>query len=491
MVGDDQILRTKLFYAVLSFSWFMCLLQIFGIFLFKKHYELLIIQKRYPRFVLVEAINCVLLLLVIFPNNLNHSLKVLNNPVEKFGLHKFFISFTSFIVPTIEICRIWLIAFDLHYLRSSKNQHWKSQIDVTYADKDWYLRNRGKWGNKRFIIRIGIMYYLITSSLSFIPWVVTGSDTMFMVAYNGFCALIVSTEFCVYLKTPKRLDDEFLFELEFKLTTLIWITALFTLTCVVTTETAFPEYYTITTATIDIIGIVALNSPSLISTVLIPIKVSRMMAWKRTASVSPTVSSEYTGDFRLKLQETLNDEHKCEAFIDWMYREFSSEAILSTLECVQFKQYIKQEIGKIDGSDVSTETDRFDFELFDGMPRSTIVYDTWSLVHIEKGNMLSGSDALSLSEAVQSGSSPTDDPLIKAKRIAHILFMKYIDYHAELEINISGSLRNKYVHLDQTNYEGMELEHFLTLHNDLISEMMKYQSQSYRRFSRSSFSNST
>ena len=52
----SETLRTKLFWTLVSISWFMCLLQIIGIFLFKRHYEWLIIQKRYPRLVMVEAV---------------------------------------------------------------------------------------------------------------------------------------------------------------------------------------------------------------------------------------------------------------------------------------------------------------------------------------------------------------------------------------------------------------------------------------------------
>ena len=223
---------------------------------------------------------------------------------------------------------------------------------------------------------------------------------------------------------------------------------------------------------------------SLMSTLLIPYKINKMLEWNTFDSPS-TLQSERasSGNFRQNLQETLNDEQKCEAFINWMYREFSSEAILSFLEFVQFKKYIKEEIGDTEKS-IPGKADRFDFTLYHGMPRSTIVYDTWN---VEDAHIASfGATAPSLAGVLESGSSATEDPLIRTKGIAHLLFRKYIDYHAELEINISGPLRNKFVHLEQSNYTGMELMQFATVYNELISEMMKYLSESYRRFDRAS-----
>ena len=203
------------------------------------------------------------------------------------------------------------------------------------------------------------------------------------------------------------------------------------------------------------------------------------MEWVKVHPLSPSAleTAGSPGTFREQLQETLKDEQKCEAFIDWMYREFSSEAILSFLEFVQFKKYVMVEIG-------NTETDPFDFEFYDGMPRSTIIYDTWTVVDTDNGVGVSCSDVPSLSAVVESGSSPTEDPLARSKRIANLLFMKYIDYNSELEINISGRLRDTFLYLDQANYAGMELEQFVTVYDELISEMMKYQAQSYRRFER-------
>lgn len=138
-----------------------------------------------------------------------------------------------------------------------------------------------------------------------------------------------------------------------------------------------------------------------------------------------------------------------------------------------------KEVGYTEDSDI------YDFTLYDEMPRSTIVHDPFRLYHgINEPMTLSSQGRLSsCSGDLESGTSPSEDTLVRCKRIAHLLFVKYIGYNAVHEINISGALRNKYVDLDQQQYEHLSLVQFVTLYDKVISEMMKYQSQSYRRWS--------
>ena len=44
------------------------------------------------------------------------------------------------------------------------------------------------------------------------------------------------------------------------------------------------------------------------------------------------------------------------------------------------------------------------------------------------------------------------------KKIAHVLYAKYIAVNSEMEVNISSRLRNKYFHLDQANYSELKGE---------------------------------
>merc|ERR1711994_1038889 len=97
---------------------------------------------------------------------------------------------------------------------------------------------------------------------------------------------------------------------------------------------------------------------------------------------------------------------------------------------IQFRKFVKEAIGDTDGSDESAEPDRYDFILYDGMPQSTIVYDSFQFDQVTSPTR-SPSNAVDIaympSDTV-AGTSPTADPLRRCKRIAHLFFKKYIEY---------------------------------------------------------------
>ena len=118
--------------------------------------------------------------------------------------------YASQIVPTIENCRIWLISYDLHYLQSSKNQQWKTEIDVSYAEKDWYLRNRGIWGNQKYVVRVGFTYWLITG-VAYNVLASLQNDLLFAVPAI-WMFVNIGVPLYLYMKTPRKLQDQFLFQ---------------------------------------------------------------------------------------------------------------------------------------------------------------------------------------------------------------------------------------------------------------------------------------
>ena len=236
--------------------------------------------------------------------------------------------------------------------------------------------------------------------------------------------------------------------------------------------------------TVAMIDMMYTQLPSLLSTLWIPWKVSTMKEWIEGGHMVTLEMQHSSGDFRKTMQLILNDAQKCEAFIDWMYREFSSEAILSFVEFVQFRQFVKEEIGKTDGLNITVDSSPYDFALYDGMPKSSIIYDTSRFDH-----EMTRSSPVDVSPSSAELSSDTNLPenllmSSRCKKIAHLLFVKYINYHSEHEVNISGRLRETYVNLEQTEYEGINVVQFVTLYDDVIAEMMKYQSESYMRFER-------
>ena len=484
-----------LFFILCSVSWCMCVLQIVGIYAFNRLRGLTIIEKRYPRLVILEAFVCVLMLAIIYP--IFTCLQLDYPKISSTWLRWLFIAlsiFTYEIAPIIEICRMWLISYDLQYLHSSKNQQWKTEIDVLYAEKDWYLQNRGKWGNQQYVARFGFLCYIITGTALFTMRLLMGLFDQHISKVVLYCFIfllftmhmvLVSMPIYFYVKTPRRLQDQFLFQYEFTWTAIIAMTIAF---LYIVGGILQSRDYSTMGWTLNILSQLLQLTPSLLSTLVVPHKVGRMREWivVKSIEILRMHDIESSDNFRQKWRETLNDEQKCAAFIDWMYREFSGEAILSFLELVQFRKFVKGELEKVpNGMDIVEDPDPYDFVLYDGMPKSTIVYDPSRLDPDQAMTPSAFHESVaSVSGELESGTSASKDPLLRCKTIAHLLFRKYIDYHSVHEINISGPLRNKYVDLEQRQYDGLGLEQFATLYEEVISEMMKYQAESYRRFER-------
>ena len=545
---DDY--RVGLLITVVAISCLLGCIQVYGFCLFKKNERLLIIQKRYPQLVMMESVVSCIGLFISKPLEFNSGIgavsfssSALDRFIRYFGI--VILLYSTFFIVTIETLRLWLISYDLHYLSSSKNQQWKSQIDASCGDKDWYLRNRTKWGSKQYVGKYAVIYFLFTSNvLAILKIVILDSNPDYMWVYDNTNNLLsfpaVLAVFYVYFKTPKSLQDEFLFQYEFKRTMIIWgMGAIFIL---ISHSVDLLEYHrlsaTLTTSTL----ICSLYAPSLLvclspllnsvsiqpmsdyvlffkSTVWIPHQIRKMNVWNgkdkmmrlKQSKIAKKQRGKHPVDYLMKLRETLNDEHKFQMFIAWMYREFSSESILSFVEFIQFKQWLKQEIRKSGDSVGSLTEDEFDYKLYRKIPKSSIIYgqtaqtqrlneeedvmDVSIPKQVTNDPMFSETASLSQNRsdgashiilempAVPIGQLRMMNPLnTRVRQIVHLLFKKYIKQRAEYEINISGKLRDKYHQLDKSKYAGVNLPQFTELFDEAISEMLMYIRQSFFRF---------
>ena len=220
------------YFSVVAISYITGFIGIFGLFFFKKFQRLLIIQRRYPKLVIMETVVCVIGLFTSLPLDYNSTMRAvrfsssdLNQIITYSGI--FISSFTAFFMLVIEALRLWLISYDLHYLSCSKNSQWKSQIDTSYADKNWYLRKKSTWGNQLYLGKYVFIYFLVFSTSkaivhSGIEAMYRGNLWIYHSANIAYATPAVLTVFYVYFTTPKHLQDQFLFQYEFKRTMIIW-----------------------------------------------------------------------------------------------------------------------------------------------------------------------------------------------------------------------------------------------------------------------------
>lgn len=174
--------------------------------------------------------------------------------------------------------------FDLNYLHSSRNELWKSQIDHSIAEKDWYLRNKNKFGNARYVMKRAFIYYV--SVLTFILSTLCVAHLWYP-QYVDFESVIESVFFLVpvvliiftYLHAPKGLSDNLFFHFEYKTTAIaisvgyaFYISHAVILLTPGTDDTIYFIFFALSV-------ISCLSIPSLLSTVLIPIKIQNSRIW--------------------------------------------------------------------------------------------------------------------------------------------------------------------------------------------------------------------
>ena len=208
--------RQEILFIMSAVSWCLCCLQILGIFIFNKIRGLLIIRKRYPRLVMLEAFVSAFNLAIVYPSIMsvqfgNPAISGKWWPSLNSGLRLC----TAHICFTIEACRLWLIAYDLQYLHSSQNKQWKTEIDASYSEKDWYLRNRVKWGNQLYVTKLGFIYYITTAfavcTLEFVYEDVGLHQWHVLLVQGMFFFVPMAIPIYLYIRTPRNLQDRFLF----------------------------------------------------------------------------------------------------------------------------------------------------------------------------------------------------------------------------------------------------------------------------------------
>merc|ERR1712110_1124046 len=113
--------------------------------------------------------------------------------------------------------------------------------------------------------------------------------------------------------------------------------------------------------------------------------------------------------------------------------------------------------------------DSVEYVFYDEIPKSSIVW-TQPTVTGKRSTLI-----LSPSNMVRSHSMRTEkEDLSGLKSKAHLLYEKYINTRSELEINIGGSLRDRYRNLDAQEFESLDAAEMMILFDDVIKCMMRY-----------------
>ena len=446
------------------------ILQIYACCKFISLRSMLVIQKRYPKLITIEAIAVIIYLILVVPfymNSTGHYTNFGNKNLEKYLWGPRSIAFLCFcpmqhLIWWLELSRLWLISYNLHYLNALKNEKWKSQIDANIANNDWYIRNKNKYGNARRVVPVAMIWWLVIVTLIDIGYYF---DFRLGTVINSIFYLQgVAIAVFIYYRCRNYyiLQDNLLFYYEFKATMTIWLVLLplFFIGATIRFVSLETTMQIISSNIIGFTAIFSLFAPSLLSTLWIPLKfiASRKQQSQTLVTIKKSIEMSITDDeldavnpdafYNTELLDTLKNQQQFERFIQFMFRDFSSEAMLGYIEMVQFKECFVKEM------DYKKEIDCiYVNSLYENVPKSSIVYD--------------GKDDMKGIE--------------RMKRVADKLCDKYIRIGSEYEVNIAWSLRKKLIALAENNW-NMEMKDFISVFDRVLYDLFAFMKQSFERF---------
>eukprot|EP01083_Nonionella_stella_P026455 72825_1 len=383
-------------------------------------------------------------------------------------------------VSWLFITRVWLISYDLNYANSNMNKKWKSYLDPTLVAKDFWLKHRNTYGNSHYVMRFTFAATAIYCTISWISvQLYLGTDKIVDVETYLHVSLhlsVVIILIALYIRLPHVLDLFYL-RFEVKMFAIILILGLLWISIMMQIVRRVHS---------DIIAMIALVL-KINGATLTYLAMDLTSTWwilrKLDGGLNNSSLKQINRQNVRELNRVLLDSDNFELFVQHLAREFCIESVLSFIEMVQFKHLIESRfdlhLGRTLSRDGVDEFDIADKELFYDFDRCDINQNT----AIPKSFIVYKSD-LDCKDYNDLG------PFLI---IAHKLCSKYLVCGAELEINISGEMRESYLSDMQSNLSGfmdkklnsddpMEAIDLFEYFDECIEEMYCLLSMSCDRF---------
>ena len=156
-------------WSILSFMIGIILISLaIGFRQFKLMSSLRIIQRRYPKIVLLESILSIINVLTyaILYNTFFCELDMMKSYQRVLSIITFIFLPVSHGIVYCEVCRLWLICYDINYQHLSKNNAWKLQINKKYGDQNWWMTNKSTLGNYDYVTKRFLILAILSGLLS-------------------------------------------------------------------------------------------------------------------------------------------------------------------------------------------------------------------------------------------------------------------------------------------------------------------------------------
>lgn len=444
---------------------------------------LMIVQKRYPKLVLLESALAITVTLCYFPLYMNRICQL--NVFSEY--QRYLTTITYLFYPLChgivfcECCRLWLMCFDINYAEVAlKNREWRSKINGLAASNDWWIRNRRTFGNYNWVCRRCAICSVLSGTTSMTLFLLFGFTQWAQLIDGCLYGLPIIVILYAYYHCPRATKDVLLFDLEFKTTSILFTVAL--AVYFIAQVLWFLDVFLAQTL-ICIDGLIGLTFVSILSTLWVPRKIlSKMVWWHQLYSQLEPESAIQS------LIKTFDDCKSLELFAAHLNHEYSLELLLCFVECVQFKQAFFEEYFKQRCDAVPLEGHRVTFDFGDEPLQSEIVFRsakfrTLPTLMSSKHKIASfGLDGRTSLSNVQRTVT-----LRKFKRIARLLFEKYIREGSELEINIPSQQRKEYTRLMHDEREWLyntevSAETMSTFYDEICLSQLQLMDHAFVRF---------
>ena len=409
----------------------------------------------------------------------------------------------------ILVNRFWLLYYDILLAQVSANKKWKKIINQNYDYNDnnsnkgklnWFLLNRDKYGNFKWIIKRFTIPYILISSLCFIIVVII----KIIYGNNSYQASIAQaieliffilpciSMFVIYLKLPKLRDNLYiLLELKYVCISLVILNILIPIEMIVgLIENQWNQTSQFTVNNIlqnlyylDQFATIMISTWWVLKKVRIIIsmnKISRKNINKLGSRESTTNYSSENSSLPLRrfdrnkyknieyqLIQSLSDQDEFDQFMDYYAMDLNIKKLLAFIELIQFQQMVSNaQIMDINGNRNGSLCQRVEFH--ESIPKSFIVFSQ----EINNNNDY--------------------DIVYQLKLKCHQIFEKYINYGARYEIDIDDNNRrsicnkmdNKLEWLDEYHLDRIQLKNML---NPICNEIFESMIHSFYRFKENSF----
>eukprot|EP01083_Nonionella_stella_P025480 70143_1 len=490
---------------------------------FRQHSEFIMIQKRHPKILKVQAMISISCFAFVYPlmlldfaelDEFNGSIQTVISFINRLSF--------PFIGPYgVFLCiswRFWHIYYDLKYNSSQKNSEWKYHLDPALVEHNFWLSHKATFGSRTWTRKPFFLYYFISSALTVIAYQIDtfmhaiGKHRHDQLVGHGatlfFSTVPVAIIFLLWKQIPQYSDNFFVKE-ELQMVAIGSIisvpfsigavayglsssTAL--LICIMITYVAILFFmgsaysffyipFKIRAAEKEVMLAKLTRSNSAPS-------VMRVISNSRSGSNSgsPADHDANTTDFvpndkidrivsRLshKLPAVLSNSKTFKLFMQHLAKEFSTECLLCFAEVLQYKFCLKQRTDLLTSHILTAEAGFVELcPLSDVVPLSVVVRSGFEQDLNKYRTQKDKEDVIITALKLE------------AKQVCFALYNKYIAEGAELEVNIAYEMRRHLHGLMSIKHVWFRLDvsmdDLFSIYDDVAQQMFRLMNGSFNRF---------